>query len=95
MRLVRAHVEHFGSIASVDVQFGKHLNVLYGPNDLGKSTLVEALRLALLLPPTFKDHEEWRSWGTLHKPKAELVFQAKDARAGVDEAAERFYWKVH
>ena len=35
--------------ASVSLQPG--LNVLHGPNELGKSTLVKAIRATLLLPP--------------------------------------------
>ena len=52
MRLHRLRVWNFGAVRDIDVEFGPGLNVLYGPNDLGKSTLVDAIRLVLLLPHT-------------------------------------------
>ena len=42
MRLHRLRITSFGAIGNVDVEFGPGLNVLYGPNDLGKSTVVAA-----------------------------------------------------
>ena len=44
MRILRLHVRDFAAIGEADVEFGPGLNVLYGPNDLGKSTLVDAIR---------------------------------------------------
>lgn len=52
MRLHRLRIVSFAAIGNVDVEFGPGLNVLYGPNDLGKSTVVAAIRLGLLLPHT-------------------------------------------
>ena len=49
MRLLRLRVMDFAAIVNADVEFGKGLNVLYGPNDLGKSTLAESIRSVLLL----------------------------------------------
>ena len=48
MKLHRLRVTNFAAVKYADIEFGRGLNVLYGPNDLGKSTLVEAIRLALL-----------------------------------------------
>ncbi len=50
MRFLALEVEAFQAIASAKLAFSPQLNVLYGPNDLGKSTLVTALRAALLSP---------------------------------------------
>ena len=52
MRLLRLQVADFGAIERADVALGPGLNVLHGPNDLGKSTLAAALRAVLrgLLP---------------------------------------------
>jgi predicted ATP-dependent endonuclease of OLD family len=44
MRLHRLRITSFAAIGNVDVEFGPGLNVLYGPNDLGKSTVVAAIR---------------------------------------------------
>ena len=47
MRLHRLRITSFAAIGSLDVELGPGLNVLYGPNDLGKSTVVAAIRLGL------------------------------------------------
>ena len=53
MRFVKVAVESFQAIQRADVEFGPGLNVVYGPNDLGKSTLARhQFRAALLVPPT-------------------------------------------
>jgi len=52
MKLHRLRVQNFAAIREVEIAFGPGLNILYGPNDLGKSTLADAIRLALLLPHT-------------------------------------------
>ena len=39
MKLLRLQVADFAAIANAEIEFGPGLNVLYGPNDLGKSTL--------------------------------------------------------
>jgi len=46
MRLHRLSINSFAAIGNIDIEFGRGLNVLYGPNDLGKSTVVAAIRLA-------------------------------------------------
>ena len=48
--LPAAHRWSFGAIGNVDVEFGPGPNVLYGPNDLGKSALGKAIRLGLPFP---------------------------------------------
>jgi len=80
MRLRRLKVDDFGCIESADVSFGPGLNVLYGPNDLGKSTLLHALRAALLLPIHSAEAGGFRPWGRDRDPQAELLFEI-DARA--------------
>ena len=37
MRLVKLSVQRFQCIESAELEFGPGLNVLYGPNDIGKS----------------------------------------------------------
>jgi len=76
MRLVRLEVEDFAAVRSAEVEFCAGLNVLHGPNDLGKSTLASAIRAALLLPHNSSAHEAFVQWGTDNKPRVELVFQA-------------------
>ncbi|HVZ30814.1 MAG TPA: AAA family ATPase, partial [Polyangiaceae bacterium] len=48
MKFLRLSVKSFRGIAEAHIDFEPGLNVLFGPNEAGKSTLAEALRAALL-----------------------------------------------
>ncbi|MGH9387461.1 MAG: AAA family ATPase [Vicinamibacterales bacterium] len=80
MRLHRLHVKNFGGVRDVAVEFGPGLNVLYGPNDLGKSTLVEAIRLALLLPHGSNHSDPYVPWDSGASPFVELCFETEAQR---------------
>src|SRR5690349_10154025 len=80
MRLHRLRVRSFAAIPELEVPFGPGLNVLYGPNDLGKSTLADAIRLVLLLPHTSTWGEPYVSWKGGADPIVELVFETDDQR---------------
>lgn len=84
MRLVRLKVEHFAALRYVRLEFGPGLNVLYGPNDLGKSTLANALRAVLLVPSTSTAASPWVEWQSDQAPQVELDFQTE----------ERRFWRV-
>ena len=62
MRLRRLEVEHFAGIRKADVPFGPGLNLLHGPNELGKYSLLQAIRAALLLPHGSSAHTEFIDW---------------------------------
>src|SRR3954471_18315849 len=80
MRLHRLRVQSFAAIREMDIEFGAGLNVLYGPNDLGKSTLADAIRLALLLPHTSSHIEDYVPWAGGHNPRVELTFETEPQR---------------
>jgi chromosome segregation ATPase len=80
MRLVALEVESFGCVEEASLQLGPGLNVLYGPNDLGKSTLAHAVRAALLLLPTSRDHADFQPWHKDATPRVRLRLQADDGR---------------
>jgi len=80
MRLHRLRIVSFAAIESVDLEFGPGLNVLYGPNDLGKSTMVAAIRLALLLPHTSTHCEQYVGWAGSGDPVVEITFQTEAQR---------------
>jgi len=80
MRLLSLRVEHFRCIEKARIEFGSGLNLLYGPNDLGKSSLALAIRAALLLQSTAKEHEEFVSWHGTGEPLVELVFESEPQR---------------
>jgi len=80
LRLHRLRVVDFAAIRDADIEFGPGLNVLYGPNDLGKSTLADAIRLALLLPHTSTHIEDYVPWTGGHDPVVEMTFETEPQR---------------
>ncbi|MGE4053996.1 MAG: AAA family ATPase, partial [Vicinamibacterales bacterium] len=80
MKIVRLRVTDFAAIREADIDLGRGLNVLYGPNDLGKSTLAEAIRLALLLPHTSSHIDEYVPWTGGQSPVVELTFETEAQR---------------
>jgi DNA repair exonuclease SbcCD ATPase subunit len=84
MRLVKVSVNAFQCIEDAEVELGPGLNVLYGPNDLGKSSLASAIRAVLLLPHGSSAHEQLVSWHTGEPPRVALTFCTDEQR----------YWRV-
>lgn len=80
MKLHRLRVTNFAAIREAEINFGQGLNVLYGPNDLGKSTLVDAIRLALLLPHSSTSSEQYLAWTGGRDPVVELTFETEQHR---------------
>ncbi|HLJ89957.1 MAG TPA: AAA family ATPase [Candidatus Angelobacter sp.] len=80
MKLHHLRVTNFAGVREADVDFGRGLNVLYGPNDLGKSTLVDAIRLVLLLPYTSTSIEQYIAWTGGREPVVELTFETEKHR---------------
>jgi recombinational DNA repair ATPase RecF len=72
-------VENFRIIRQVRLTFGRGLNVLFGPNDVGKSSLLDALRAAFLLPFTSKEGEDYIPWGNSAKPRVVVRFETGGA----------------
>ena len=64
--------------ASVSLQPG--LNVLHGPNELGKSTLVKAIRAALLLPASSSTADSLHAWNVDRAPCVALAFEQEAQR---------------
>lgn len=84
MRFVNLEVSWFQGVRSARVDFGPGLNILYGPNDLGKSTLATAIRAALLLQTNSAEADLFHPWHVDEKATVTLVF--------VDLAGN--YWRV-
>ena len=80
MKLHRLRVRSFAAIPDLQVELGPGLNILYGPNDLGKSTLAEAIRLALLLPHSSSHYESYIPWSGGDDPYVELTFETEEQR---------------
>jgi len=84
MKFVKLKVEHFCGIASAEIEFGPGLNILYGPNELGKSSLAEAIRAALLVQTNSSAHHPWITWEGHDCPFVELIFRTRDL----------MYWRI-
>lgn len=80
MRIHRLRVTDLAAIREADIELGPGLNILYGPNDLGKSTLADAIRLALLLPHTSTHIEDYVPWSGGQNPTIELTFESEPQR---------------
>ncbi len=78
MRFRRLEVRAYRAIQHAVVEFGPGLNVLHGPNDLGKSTLASALRAVLLLPADSTAHQPFVSWDGGEPPRVSLTFESPD-----------------
>ena len=84
MKLVKLAVERFQCIESAELELGPHLNVLYGPNDLGKTSLAWAMRAVLLLQHNSAHAERFSSWHGEGEPRVALTLRDHDGR----------YWRV-
>ncbi len=80
MKLLSLSVEHFRCVRRARVDFAPGLNVLFGPNDLGKSSLAHAIRAVLLLQHNAKEHEKFVNWSGSGEPHVELVFESEPQR---------------
>jgi DNA repair exonuclease SbcCD ATPase subunit len=84
MRFVRLVVNDFRAIQRLELEFGPGINVLQGPNDLGKSTVAEAIRAALLVQPSGTQADSYGSWFSGVSPRVELTLVDSEGR----------WWKV-
>ena len=73
-------VRHFAGIRSADLSFEHGLNVLHGPNEIGKSTLVAAMRAALLLQHGATAARDFEDWHTDQPPEVDLTFETEPQR---------------
>lgn len=86
MKLISLRVEAFKKLRHAQVTFGPRVTVLHGPNEIGKSTLAEALRAVLLVSPGTKEAEGFIPWDD-PKGRANVVltFEVAGARYRVDK----------
>jgi len=81
MHILRLRLSSFRKFANLEVEFAPGLNVVRGPNEAGKTTLQQAIALALLDRPTGKKAEkEHKAWGAERMYKLVIDCQMGDGR---------------
>jgi energy-coupling factor transporter ATP-binding protein EcfA2 len=84
MIIHRLRATRFGCLDNCTVSFMSGLNVVFGPNESGKSTLQRALLMALLdRPGKRKANEDARQWGADRLFQLELEFETEGGRRWV------------
>ncbi len=74
------HIRSFAGIKEADIGLTPGLNVLHGPNELGKSTLLLAIRAALLLSHSSAKHRHFVDWHEDRPPTVALTFETEEQR---------------
>ncbi|MHB8896654.1 MAG: AAA family ATPase, partial [Candidatus Geothermincolia bacterium] len=80
MRIARMRVVNFRRFADVELSFAPGMNLIRGPNESGKSTIVRAFMAALFEKPgaaSARSRLDLR-WGVEEQPWLELVFTDDD-----------------
>ena len=80
MWIRQVSVRHFAGIRSAELTLAHGLNVLYGPNEIGKSTLVEAIRAALLLQHGASAARDFDDWHTDQPAQVTLTLETEPQR---------------
>jgi hypothetical protein len=75
MEIISLEIERFGCVGRSRIEFKPGLNVLYGANEVGKSSIARAIRFALLLPSSSSAAEPWVPWTGGGDPAVTLVFR--------------------
>ncbi len=78
MKIERCEIKRFGKLKNFKAEFSPGLNLVKGPNEAGKTTLVEALGTGLFGDPqdVSREVKEKTSWGA--DKKFELVLELED-----------------
>ena len=83
MWLKRIELKNFKSLVDFQAQFSPGINVVKGPlNEMGKSTLLEGIIIALFENPrsTAKSLKDYVSWGSTRQCRTSLEFENKENR---------------
>ena len=78
MRLHSLRVEHWRGLDALQLEgLSEHINLVYGPNESGKTRLCEALRFAFF--ETYRGEAQYKralqGWASAEAPRVEVVFE--------------------
>src|SRR5580658_8721213 len=80
MKIQALEIKNFRGLSDVRFAFEKHTNVIVGPNAIGKTTVLESIRLvrALLMPRYFQETQQVLIGLGLISPQYQFVQNALD-----------------
>ncbi len=81
MRVAELRIEGFGRLANLSLRFTPGLNLVYGPNEAGKSTLHEALLALLYGFPDDEAAAAFRPWDEARPCAGSLTYALDDGQA--------------
>ncbi len=75
MHITKLRIQNFRGLADVEFQFDQPVNVIVGPNAIGKTTVLEAVRLthALVMPRYFQESQQVLTSLGVMSPHAHLA----------------------
>lgn len=82
MIITKLMLENWMKIQQLTLEFKQGINLVYGPNEIGKSSIVEAIRLAFTGDAASgnRKYKDLQPWGTEARAKVELFFTTGDNR---------------
>jgi hypothetical protein len=89
MRIVQCSITHFRGIESGTITIPDH-GVVFGPNNVGKSTVIEALALALGREQMAQPLTDWDFWGGEPKPDSRATIICTISHFAQDARPEDF-----
>ena len=88
MRIDRIHITAFGKLKDVTLELGKGLNILYGPNEAGKSTVLAFLQMLFYGSPG-RTSDPSRNLRKKYAP-----FSGEKMAGSVDFFAQGAHWRL-
>ncbi len=88
MRITRLELENWMGIPQLELDFSTGINLLYGRNEIGKSSIIESIRYAILGDASLKktEYKSLPPWGTDVKAHVKLSFTAKGEEYQLDKS---------
>jgi len=82
MIITKLELENWMRIRKLVLEFSQGINLIYGRNEIGKSSIIEAIRLAITGDASSgsREYKKLKPWGTDAKAKVDLFFTTRDNR---------------
>jgi exonuclease SbcC len=82
MKITRLELENWMGIPRLALDFSQGINLIYGRNEIGKSSIIQSIRQALLGDPASKkpEYKALKPWGTDVSAHVKLFFTSHDGK---------------